>query len=125
MKSISVLSASLLLAGATMAQSATGGFTGAPTATGGGFSGPVTVVTAEQAKTLKEDSKVTLRGTIERHIGGENYVFKDASGTIEVEIDDRRWAGQTVSPQDAVEIYGEVDKNWRSVEIDVKKIRKL
>lgn len=125
MKSISVLSASLLLASAAMAQSATGGFTGAPTATGGGFSGPVTVVTAEQAKTLKEDSKVTLRGTIERHIGGENYVFKDASGTIEVEIDDRRWAGQTVSPQDAVEIYGEVDKNWRSVEIDVKKIRKL
>lgn len=125
MKSISILLTGLLLTGAALAQSAAGGFTDNPVTPRGGFTGPVTVVTAEQAKSMSEDNRVTLRGTIERHIGGENYLFKDTSGTIEVEIDDRRWAGQTVSPQDKVEIYGEVDKNWRSVEIDVKKIRKL
>lgn len=122
MKTITIFSAGLLLAGAAMAQ---GGFTGNAGAAPGGFAGPVTVVTAEQVKTLNDDSKVTLRGTIERHVGGENYIFKDASGTVEVEIDDRRWAGQTVSPKDQVEIFGEVDKNWKSVEVDVKKIRKL
>ena len=83
------------------------------------------MVTVEQAKTLKDDAKVTLHGTIESHIGGENYIFKDASGSIEVEIDDRRWAGQTISATDRVEIFGEIDKDWSSVEIDVKRIRKL
>jgi uncharacterized protein (TIGR00156 family) len=125
MKKISVLIASILVTGAAMAQPAAGGFTANAKTPSGGFTGSVTVVTAEQAKTLSDNAKVTLRGTIERHVGGENYIFKDASGTIEVEIDDRRWEGQTVAPQDRIEIFGEVDKNWTSVEIDVKKLRKL
>jgi uncharacterized protein (TIGR00156 family) len=117
----------LLLAGATFAQTA-GGYKGgsAPGATGsGGFTGPSTVVTVKQAKSMKDDEKVTLRGTIESHIGGDKYIFKDASGTIEIEIDDRRWAGQTISATDRVEIFGEIDTDWNSVEIDVKRIRKF
>ena len=31
----------------------------------------------------------------------------------------------TVTPKDTVEIQGEVDKDWNSVEIDVKQIRKV
>ena len=128
MKMITTFFAGVLLASAALAQSA-GGYTGGSAASAGsgsgGFTGPSTVVTVEQAKALKDDAKVTLRGTIESHIGGENYIFKDASGTIEVEIDDRRWAGQTISATDRVEIFGEVDKDWNSVEIDVKRIRKL
>ncbi len=53
------------------------------------------------------------------------YVFKDASGTINVDIDHKRWNGVTVTPKDTVEIQGEVDKDWNSVEIDVKQIRKV
>ncbi len=123
--SMTVLAAGVLLAGAALAQSSTGGFTGNAAPARGGFTGPVTVVTIEQAKTLKDDAEVTLRGTIERHVGGEKYLFRDASGTVEVEIDSNRWAGQTVSPQDAVEIFGEVEKKWNAVEIDVKRLRKL
>ena len=117
----------LLLAGAAFAQTA-GGYKGgsAPGATGsGGFIGPSTVVTVQQAKTMKDDEKVTLKGTIESHTGGDKYIFKDASGTIEVEIDDRLWAGQTISATDRVEIFGEIDTDWNSVEIDVKRIRKF
>lgn len=91
----------------------------------GGFTGPVTVVTVEHAKTLNVDSRVTRRGNIERHLGGEKYIFCDASGTVDMEIDSDRWAGQTVSPQDAVEVFGEVEKKRNSVEIDVKRLRKL
>ncbi|HEE1278117.1 TPA: NirD/YgiW/YdeI family stress tolerance protein, partial [Klebsiella pneumoniae] len=40
-------------------------------------------------------------------------------------IDHKRWNGVTVGPQDTVEIQGEVDKDWNSVEIDVKQIRKI
>ena len=127
MKTFSMFAAGVLLAGAAMAQPATGGFTGAQATARGGFNGPSTIVTAEHAKTLRDDTPVTLRGTIERHTGGENYVFKDASGTVEVEIDDRHWQGQTVSPQDTVEISGEVhhQRHRNTVEIDVKRLRKL
>ncbi|MDR8274407.1 NirD/YgiW/YdeI family stress tolerance protein, partial [Acinetobacter baumannii] len=41
-----------------------------------------------------------------------------------VDIDHKRWNGVTVGPQDTVESQGEVDKDWNSVEIDVKQIRK-
>ncbi len=125
MKSTLVLAAAILLAGAVNAQPSSGGFSGNSAPARGGFTGPVTVLTVEQAKNMKEDTEVTLRGTIERHIGGENYLFRDASGTVEVEIDSDRWAGQNVAPQDQIEIFGEVEKKWNAVEIDVKRLRKL
>ena len=68
---------------------------------------------------------VTLRGNIVERISDDLYVFKDASGTINVDIDHKRWNGVTVTPKDTVEIQGEVDKDWNSVEIDVKQIRKV
>ena len=109
-----IFSASLLLSASAWAQTAHGGFTG-----------PVTVSNTEQAKTLKDDAPVTLRGQLERHLGGDHYLFRDSTGTIQVEIDQRRWNGQSVSPQDTVEISGEVDKDWSSSTIDVKRLHKL
>jgi uncharacterized protein (TIGR00156 family) len=124
MKTIATFFAGVLLAGAAFAQTA-GGYAGGASTGPGGFTGPSNVVTVEHAKSLKDDAKVTLQGTIQSHIGGENYIFKDASGTVEVEIDNRRWAGQTISATDRVEIFGEIDKDWNSLTIDVKRIRKL
>jgi len=124
MKTIATFFAGVLLAGAAFAQTV-GGYAGGAGVGPGGFTGPLNVVSVEHVKTLKDDTKVTLQGTIQSHIGGENYVFKDASGTIEVEIDDRRWAGQTISATDRVEIFGEIDKDWNAVKVDVKRIRKL
>ena len=92
---------------------------------GGGYTGPGPALsTVEQAKNMRDDSHVTLRGHIVQHLGGERYVFKDNTGTINVEIDNKRWQGQTVGPNDLVEISGELDKEWRELEIDVKKIVK-
>ena len=99
-----------------------GGFTGTPT---GGYAGPgPDVVTVEQAKTMGDDAKVALRGHIVQSLGGKEYLFKDGTGTITVEISQKRWQGQTVGPDDLVEIHGEVDKDWSSVEIEVKRIIK-
>ena len=83
------------------------------------------VTTVESAKSLRDDTWVTLRGNIVERISDDLYVFKDASGTINVDIDHKRWNGVTVTPKDTVEIQGEVDKDWNSVEIDVKQIRKV
>ena len=92
----------------------------------GGFKGPTPgVASVAQAKTQRDDSWVVLEGNIIRQVGHELYEFKDATGTINVDIDDKRWMGQTLSPTDKVRIEGEVDKDWNSVEIDVKTVRVL
>lgn len=128
MKKLSLTLAGLALAGAALAQATGGGYTGntvAAPAPRGGFSGPVTVMTAAQAKTLPDDTKVTLRGNIESHLGGKNYMFKDASGSVVVEIKDKHWAGQSVSPQDSVQIDGEVDRDHNTVTVEAENLKKL
>lgn len=92
----------------------------------GGFSGPdSTQVTVKQAQDMGDDAWITLRGKIEKRIGDEEYLFRDATGTLTVEIDDKRWKGQVVGPQDNVELQGKLDKDFNSLELDVKKVRKL
>lgn len=93
---------------------------------GGGFTGPGGgTATVESAKSMRDDAWVTLRGNIVERLSDDVYTFKDASGTINVDIDHKRWNGVTVGPQDLVEIQGEVDKDWNSVEIDVKQVSKV
>lgn len=132
MKKIAAILTILAITAAPAIAAQQGGFSdpNAPAAqttqTAGGFVGPSgSNTTAAQAKSLSDNTYVTLRGKIEQRIGGDNYVFRDASGTINVEIDHKRWNGQTVTPQDTVEIQGKVDKDWNSAEIDVKQITKV
>lgn len=92
----------------------------------GGFRGPTPGLSSvEQAKTLRGDARVLLEGNIIKQIGHELYEFRDTSGTVYVDIDDKRWMGQTISPETKVRLEGEVDKDWNSVEIDVKKLHVL
>lgn len=92
----------------------------------GGFNGPSAgAMTVEKAKTMSDDTWVTLRGNIEQRIGGDHYTFRDASGTMNVDIDHKRWNGQTITPKDTVELQGKIDKDWNSVELDVKQITKV
>lgn len=86
----------------------------------GGFKGPgLSVMTVEQALKLGDDTAVVLEGQIEKSLGKENYVFKDATGSVTIEIDDDDWKGQTVTPQDTIIIKGEVEKDMFKTEIDV------
>ena len=112
MKKIAAMTAIIALVSMPVLAAGQGGFTGPSTTTttqAGGFTGP----------------RVTLRGKIVERISDDLYKFQDASGVINVDIDHKRWNGVTVGPQDTVEIQGEVDKDWNSVEIDVKQIRKI
>jgi uncharacterized protein (TIGR00156 family) len=89
----------------------------------GGFIGanqPVTTV--EQAKKMPDDAWVTLEGNLVRQVGHELYEFKDATGTVLVDIDNKRWLGQSATPETKVQLIGEVDKDWMEFEIDVKQI---
>jgi uncharacterized protein (TIGR00156 family) len=91
---------------------------------GGGFVGPGPGLdTVAQALSRRDDAFVTLRGNIVRHLGSDKYLFQDQTGTITVDIDQKRWGGQKVTPEDVVEISGEVDKDWTNTEIDVDSIK--
>ncbi|MGC3962089.1 MAG: YgiW/YdeI family stress tolerance OB fold protein [Rhodocyclaceae bacterium] len=116
-----------LAAACSAAWAQQGGFSDpAATPATGGFVGPTaSMTTVEQARSLRDDTFVVLEGRIEQRLGRDKYLFRDSSGTITVDVDDRRWNGQRVTPQDRVRIEGEVDKDWNSVEIDVKTITKL
>lgn len=127
MKKIAALVAVLALCSAPAFAANPGGFTGpGATSQSGGFTGPNgSKATVESAKSLRDDAWVTLRGNIVERISDDTYLFKDSTGTINIDINHKRWNGVTVGPQDTVEIQGEVDKDWNSVEIDVKEIRKV
>lgn len=92
---------------------AQGGFNGpsaTPTQTqnqqGGFVDNDANLTTAAKVKDLKDDSWVKLRGNITERLSDDRYTFRDESGTVNVEIDNKRWNGVTVTPQDKVEPAG-------------------
>lgn len=88
-----------------------------------GFTGPsVAPSKVKDVKKMRDDTNVILVGKIEKFLGGEKYQFADETGTIIVEIDEEKWLGVEVGPEDTVEIYGEVDKDWKRIKVDVDRI---
>ncbi|MGK9173901.1 YgiW/YdeI family stress tolerance OB fold protein [Yokenella regensburgei] len=125
---VMICSAPVFAANTNQTAAQGGGFNGpgATSAQGGGFTGPAGgTATVERAKSMRDDAWVTLRGNIVERLSDDVYTFKDTTGTINVDIDHKRWNGVSVGPQDVVEIQGEVDKDWNSVEIDVKQVNKV
>ncbi|MBS0881849.1 YgiW/YdeI family stress tolerance OB fold protein [Pantoea sp. JGM49] len=130
MKKSAALIAIVMLASTPVLAAQQGGFVdpSAPKAQvhAGGFQADNTsVVTVKQAEEMKDDSWITVRGYLDKQIGDEDYLFRDGSGNMKVEIDHKRWHGQTITPKDQVELTGELDKDFNSIELDVKQVRKL
>lgn len=97
------------------------GFTGPQQA--GGFQGPgLAPSSVAEALKLNDDTPVVLIGQIEKSLGDEKYLFKDASGSVTVEIDNEDWRGVTVTPKDTIVIQGEIDKDFFKTEIDVDSV---
>ena len=82
-----------------------------------------TLTTVKNALTMKDDTKVQLRGNVVKAIGDEKYQFRDSTGTITVDIDDELWQGKPIAANTTVTLIGEVDidyKPTKRVEIDVE-----
>lgn len=132
MKKLATIAAIAALASAPVFAAPQGGFDG-PNGThtkehqsAGGFKNQDAVITTvAKAKEMKDDAWVKLRGNLTERVSDDRYVFRDASGTVNVEIDDEHWRGQTYTPKDQVEIQGKVDKDWNDFEIEVKQINKV
>ena len=107
-----------------------GGFSGpheaAPmTQDQGGFNGPSATPilnTIKEASHADDNAAVELTGYIISSVGKEDYMFKDETGEIKVEIDNKDWRGITVTPTTKITIRGEVDKDWTVRTIDVDSV---
>ena len=96
----------------------------------GGFEGPVanqpSVITVQEALNLNDEAKVVLKGNIINSLGDEKYTFKDATGEVVVEIDDEEWNGVKVTPENVVEIIGELDKDTNeptTIDVDIVTVK--
>ena len=91
------------------------------------YTGPssVPLMTVKQLlDNAKDNQHARLQGRIVSHDGGKNYTFADDSGRLPVEISAKRFpAGQTISAEQKVELTGEVDKDFRSMEFEVDQVR--
>ena len=86
----------------------------------GGFAGGMdNVITVRQAREMRDDTYVVLQGNIVQRISNDKYLFEDQTGSITVEIEKKDWAGVTVTPNDTVRLFGEVDSGLFKTEIDV------
>ena len=68
-----------------------------------------------------------MEGTITKHLSGEKYTFRDASGEVTVDIDDDKWPESKPILNTRVRIHGEVERKLisRRVEVDVDRMEVL
>lgn len=75
-------------------------------------------------KAAADNDFVMIEGNIVQQVGKDDFIFKDATGEVEIEVSKHAWQGQTITPNDKVEIRGKVEKEWGKTEVDVKQIIK-
>lgn len=81
----------------------------------GGFEGPVSGADAETAAAalqLPADAKVLLKGNLVSRVAGEKnvFVFRDATGQLEVHITPKQFRGVTINPDMPVQLTGKIVK---------------
>jgi len=90
------------------------------------YTGPNAVTTAStvaEAMKAADDSPAVLTGYITQRLRKNHYEFKDDSGTIQVEVDNRAWPAQPISETTKVRLYGEVEhKKWGGREVEVDRV---
>jgi len=80
-------------------------------------------ITVNEAINLPHDSWTVLNGNIVSSLSDKNYLFRDASGEITVDIGRKEWRGLSVGVSDRIEIYGEVKNHRGQIHIKVHAIR--
>ncbi len=84
------------------------------------------VVTIAQAKKLADETGVTLKGTISKHISGDDFELKDSTGTIILDVDDDLWRPLKLKAGDRVHVVGEVDTHRvKPTDIEVIHIERI
>ena len=93
----------------------------------GGFqdTNRASVSTIQQALKMPDNSFVTIKGNIIKRLSNDEYMFKDSTGSMTIEIDEDKWQGQVINSKDVIEISGEIEKKYNSTKLDVDSITKV
>lgn len=91
---------------------------------GGFFDESKAVKSVAAIKEAEDNAIMVIEGQIIKQVGKDDFIFKDATGEVEVEVSKKAWRGQTITPNDTVEIRGKIDKEWNKTEVEVKQIIK-
>lgn len=130
MSKISVLASAVVLtfAASSLAMAASNGPTGFDNGSASrapqGFSQAATAnnTVRDVLNQGRDDQKVTLTGKLTNYLGHDRYEFTDATGSIEVELDDDRdWS--SIKKDQLITIFGEVDRDHHNISIEVKDAR--
>ncbi|WP_439235951.1 YgiW/YdeI family stress tolerance OB fold protein [Lonepinella koalarum] len=89
----------------------------------GGFMPTKTTQVADAAK-WQDDQPIILIGHIIKQVGKKDFVFKDSSGELTLEIDRKAMRG-LITPEDKVKIVAEVDKSWGKTEVEAFVVEKV
>ena len=102
------------------------GFTG-PSAESTNNSGPYyQAVTIAQAMTLPNNSRVVLTGNLLNSPRRNYYTFRDTTGEIVIEIEQKYWGGISAGPNDRVQIYAKLEKKRDGrIEVETAIIRRI
>ncbi|TDQ59848.1 uncharacterized protein (TIGR00156 family) [Mesocricetibacter intestinalis] len=89
---------------------------------GGGFIESKQPAKVADAEKWHDDQLLILEGRIVKQIGKKDYLFKDDSGELNLEINPRAWRGKHISPHDKVRLLVEVEKSWGKTEVEALKL---
>lgn len=84
------------------------------------------LTTVQAAQKMADHAPVTLEGNFVRQIDDDEFIFRDSTGEIKVDVDDHAWKGVNVTPNDRVRIQGSVDKEFAEpTTIEVHQVEKI
>lgn len=81
-----------------------------------------TINTVAKAKQAHDNARFSLVGNITNCFDDDECTFKDATGSIRIDVEDGAWRGQTVNARTKVSISGKVDRDDGRVTLDVHSI---
>ena len=82
-------------------------------------------VSIAEALKMQDDTYVAVQGNITKQLASDKYEFKDSTGTIVVDIDHDKWNTIPNGTKDKLELIGEIDKEYNSIELDVDMVKKI
>lgn len=72
---------------------------------------------------LPDDAEVVIQGVIVQDLGNDNYLVKDDSGTVNIEIDEDLVQGNTITPEAEVLITATVDKEGNVTSLEAEEVQ--
>lgn len=90
----------------------------------GGTDAPKSTV-AQALKSKQDDAPIQLTGKIVRQIDNDEFMFRDATGEIKIEVEDNAWQGANVTQNDTITIFGKIDyERVGTNSVDVFRVQK-